>query len=85
MMVNQNRTLAMQLHALNRNPQRSVTVHFAVVTAVNAGPPKTLTVNIDASPVSQTLRYASNYAPAVGDVAVVLDGGADPFVLCALS
>ena len=43
----------------------------AQVTAVNPGPPKTVTLSLDGGD-SVNVRYLASYTPAVGDIAVVL-------------
>ena len=44
---------------------------WGTVTAVNAGPPKTVTVLIDGNTIATTCRYSASYdthTPAVNDV-----------------
>jgi exosome complex RNA-binding protein Rrp4 len=43
---------------------------WGTVTAINTGPPKTVTVTVNGTRSSTVCRYLSSYTPTVGDVVV---------------
>lgn len=48
-------------------PTETVDIVWGVVTAVNTGPPKTVSVKLLSSATAVNARYAKEYSPTVGD------------------
>lgn len=57
----------MRKFATALQPTETADIVWGVVTAVNTGPPKTVTVKLLSSATPTTCRYAKEYSPTVGD------------------
>jgi hypothetical protein len=62
-------------------PVETVDIVWGVVTAVNTGPPKTVSVKLLSSATPVKARYAKEYTPTVGDNVMCTYRNRDLFAL----
>jgi hypothetical protein len=62
-------------------PVETVDIIWGVVTSVNTGPPKTVTVQLLSSSTTVNARYAKGYTPTVDDNVMCVYKGKDLFAI----